>query len=261
MSLLEVSGLGIGFGGLRAVDNVGFSAQPGEIVSIIGPNGAGKTTLFNMISGVYLPDSGHVRLDGKDVTAAEPHRLARMGLTRTFQNLQIFQEMTVLENVIVGFHQSESGSLLADLLALPAARRRSQIARAQAQELLKRVRLDKAAEELAGNLSYGALKRLEIARALAMQPRVLLLDEPAAGCNAVETEEIDHLIAELAQSGIAILLVEHDMKMVMRISNHIVVLDHGEKIAEGSPESVSKNPAVIAAYLGAGDEESVDADS
>ncbi|KEP69968.1 ABC transporter ATP-binding protein [Thioclava sp. BHET1] len=261
MSLLDVSGLGIGFGGLRAVDNVGFSAEPGEIVSIIGPNGAGKTTLFNMISGVYLPDSGHVRLDGRDVTGAAPHRLARMGLTRTFQNLQIFQDMTVLENVIVGFHQSESGALLSDLLALPAARKRSEIARMQARELLRRVRLDKAAEELAGNLSYGALKRLEIVRALAMQPRVLLLDEPAAGCNAVETEEIDHLIVELAQSGIAILLVEHDMKMVMRISNHVVVLDHGEKIAEGSPESVSKNPDVIAAYLGAGDEESVDADS
>ncbi|WP_174802941.1 ABC transporter ATP-binding protein [Martelella limonii] len=260
MSLLEVHGLGIAFGGLKAVNDVSFSASAGEIVSVIGPNGAGKTTLFNMISGVYLPGSGKVMLDGRDITAANPDRLARLGLTRTFQNLQIFQEMSVLENVIAGFHLQEKGPLLADLLALPGSKRRSAAARAGALSLLERVGLAKAAERQAGNLSYGALKRLEIARALAVSPRVLLLDEPAAGCNAVETEEIDRLIAELAKSGIAILLVEHDMKMVMRISNHIVVLDHGEKIAEGSPEDVARNKAVIAAYLGAEQEEAADAD-
>ena len=250
MTLLQVEGLGIRFGGLKAVNDVGFSAKAGEIVSVIGPNGAGKTTLFNMISGVYLPNSGKVMLDGQDVTRFGPHLLARMGMTRTFQNLQIFQDMTVLENVIVGFHQVERGHLLADLLALPGTKRRSADVREKAMALLTRVRLDKAAEQIAGNLSYGALKRLEIVRALAMSPRVLLLDEPAAGCNAVETEEIDEFIAELAASGIAILLVEHDMKMVMRISNHIVVLDHGEKIAEGKPDEVSRNPDVISAYLG-----------
>ena len=260
MSLLEVHGLGIAFGGLKAVNDVSFSASAGEIVSVIGPNGAGKTTLFNMISGVYLPGSGKVMLDGRDITAANPDRMARLGLTRTFQNLQIFQEMSVLENVIAGFHLQEKGPLLADLLALPGSKRRSAAARAGALSLLERVGLAKAAERQAGNLSYGALKRLEIARALAVSPRVLLLDEPAAGCNAVETEEIDRLIAELAKSGIAILLVEHDMKMVMRISNHIVVLDHGEKIAEGSPEDVARNKAVIAAYLGAEQEEAADAD-
>ncbi len=250
MTLLNVEGLGIAFGGLKAVDNVSFSVNPGEIVSVIGPNGAGKTTLFNMISGVYMPKSGKVRLNGEEVTGFSPHLLARRGMSRTFQNLQIFQNMTVLENAIAGFHLREKGSVFADLLGLPASRRRSREAQAGARELLARVGLANAAELEAGNLSYGALKRLEIARALALDTKVLLLDEPAAGCNAVETEEIDHLIAEVAASGVAILLVEHDMKMVMRISNHIVVLDHGVKIAEGDPAAVARNPDVIAAYLG-----------
>ena len=249
-ALLSVEGLGISFGGLKAVNDVSFTVQPGEITSVIGPNGAGKTTLFNMISGVYQPGSGRVVLGGEDVTGVAPHLLARRGMSRTFQNLQIFQSMTVLENAIAGYHLQERGPVLADLFNLPSSRRRAAQAQAGARELLARVGLDRAAEREAGNLSYGALKRLEIARALALSPKILLLDEPAAGCNAVETEEIDHLIAEVAKSGVAILLVEHDMKMVMRISNHIVVLDHGEKIAEGDPASVSRNPAVIAAYLG-----------
>jgi len=251
MTLLSIEGLGISFGGLKAVNDVSFTVKPGEIVSVIGPNGAGKTTLFNMISGVYQPGMGKVVLNGEDVTAMSPHLLARRGMCRTFQNLQVFQSMTVLENTIAGYHLQESGHALSDLLNLPASRRRAKAAEAGARELLKRVGLERAAEREAGNLSYGSLKRLEIARAMALKPSVLLLDEPAAGCNAVETEEIDHLIAEIAASGVAILLVEHDMKMVMRISNHIVVLDHGEKIAEGDPASVSRNPAVIAAYLGA----------
>lgn len=250
MSLLEIHGLGITFGGLRAVHDVAFSVEPGEIVSVIGPNGAGKTTLFNMISGIYRPGAGRVVLDRDDVTGMAPFRLARRGMSRTFQNLQIFQNMTVLENAIAGFHLQEQGALLSDLFNLRASRARARRAEEGARALLQRVGLERAAEREAASLSYGSLKRLEIARALALQPKVLLLDEPAAGCNAVETEEIDHLIAEVAATGVAILLVEHDMKMVMRISNHIVVLDHGEKIAKGPPDAISRDPAVIAAYLG-----------
>lgn len=250
-TLLSVEGLSIGFGGLKAVNDVSFAVKPGEIVSVIGPNGAGKTTLFNMISGIYEPGAGKVVLNGEDVTAMAPHILARRGMSRTFQNLQIFQSMTVLENAVAGYHLQEIGSVTADLLGLPASRRRAQAAEEGARKLLARVGLERAAEREAGSLSYGSLKRLEIARALALNPKVLLLDEPAAGCNAVETEEIDRLIAEVAATGVSILLVEHDMKMVMRVSNHIIVLDHGEKIAEGDPETVSRNPAVIAAYLGA----------
>ena len=250
MNLLEVEELGIDFGGVKAVDGLSFAVPRGLIFSIIGPNGAGKTTLFNMISGVYRPSRGRIRLAGQDVAARPPHLLAADGLSRTFQNLQIFFRMTALENVMVGRHLHERGPLLPQLFALPSVRRRHREPQARARELLDFVGLASAADLPAASLSYGALKRLEIARALATEPKLLLLDEPAAGCNAVETEEIDRLIQVVAENGVTVMLVEHDMRLVMKISHRILVLDYGKKLAEGTAAEVRANPDVIRAYLG-----------
>ena len=247
---LTAENIGISFGGLRALDGVGFAARAGEILAIIGPNGAGKTTLFNIVSGLYRATDGRIALGGEDVTDAPPHRLAARGLSRTFQNLQVFFRMTALENVMAGRHLRERSGLFADLFRLPATRRANAATREAAMALLAEVGLADKAELPAGSLPYGALKRLEIARALATDPRVLLLDEPAAGCNPVETEEIDRLIAQVAARGVAVVLIEHDMKLVMRISRHVVVLNQGRMLAEGTPEQVRTNPEVIAAYLG-----------
>jgi branched-chain amino acid transport system ATP-binding protein len=250
MSLLKVEGLGLHFGGIAAVDDLTFTVPEGRIYSIIGPNGAGKTTLFNMISGVYRPSRGRIRFAGADVTNMEPHRLARLGVSRTFQNLQIFFRLTALENVMVGRHVHEPKGILAHALRLPSVRRANRDCADRARELLKFVGLGPDADRIAGGLPYGALKRLEIARALASEPKLLLLDEPAAGCNAVETEEIDGLIQQVARQGITVALVEHDMKLVMKISDHILVLDRGRRLAEGSAAQVRANPDVIRAYLG-----------
>ena len=231
MTILGARDIGISFGGIKAIDGVNFSVSPGQILSIIGPNGAGKTTLFNIVSGVYECDQGRVELSGEDVTRLTPDKLAARGLSRTFQNLQIFQRMTAAENVMVGRHLRERCNLLADLFRLPSVTRQNSETREAALTLLDDVGLRSSADIAAGSLSYGACKRLEIARALAAEPRVLLLDEPAAGCNAVETEEIDELIRRVAAKGIAVVLVEHDMKLVMKISNHILVLNRGKPIA------------------------------
>ena len=252
--VLVAEDIGISFGGIRALDGVGFAAQAGEVMAIIGPNGAGKTTLFNIVSGVYRAGSGRVRLGGQDVTEAPPHRLAALGLSRTFQNLQVFSRMTAVENVMVGRHLQEgagaASGLLSDLFRLPGTRSRNRATRAAAMALLEEVGLAALAEVPAGSLPYGALKRLEIARALATGPRVLLLDEPAAGCNPVETEEIDRLIEWVAARGVCVVLIEHDMKLVMRVSRHVVVLNQGRLLAEGTPAEVRRNPEVVAAYLG-----------
>ncbi|WP_407194669.1 ABC transporter ATP-binding protein [Bradyrhizobium sp. STM 3566] len=251
MSLLTATGISIRFGGLTALQDIGFALDPGDVLSIIGPNGAGKTTLFNIVSGLYTPSTGSIHLDGKDITNDSPERLARLGMSRTFQNLQIFFRMTALENVMTGRHRWERTWILGDLFAMPGTWRQNTESRRVSLALLERVGLSGQADTLAGNMSYGALKRLEIARALATEPRVLLLDEPAAGCNAVETAEIDELIQQIARSGVAVVLVEHDMRLVMKISSHILVLAQGRTLAEGRPEFIRSHPEVIAAYLGA----------
>jgi branched-chain amino acid transport system ATP-binding protein len=250
MSLLSVRDIGIEFGGVTALQSVSLDVKPAEIFAIIGPNGAGKTTLFNVISGLYEPKQGRVELRGNDVTRLPMHRLSALGLSRTFQNLQIFFRMTAAENVMVGRHLHEKRGVLAHLFALPSASRQNAETREKAEELLSFVGLKGISDQVAGNLPYGVLKRLEIARALAAEPKVLLLDEPAAGCNATETAEIDEIIQKIAARGIAVVLVEHDMRLVMKISHRIHVLESGRTLVEGSAQEVRTNPKVIAAYLG-----------
>ena len=248
--MLVAERLSVAFGGVRAIDDVSLAVAPGLVFSIIGPNGAGKTTLFNVISGLYRPERGRVRLAGEDVTALAPEGLARRGLSRTFQNLQIFFRMSVIENVMVGRHRHETTGMFADLFHLPAVRRQNRMTREAAAAALERVGLAAASERPAGSLSFGDLKRLELARALASEPKLLLLDEPAAGCNAVETEGIATVIRRLSRDGITVVLVEHDMRLVMNVSDRIHVLANGRTLAEGAADEVRTNPAVIAAYLG-----------
>jgi len=250
MTMLAVENIHMEFGGVRALDNLHFSVEPDTIHSIIGPNGAGKTTLFNVITGLYRPSAGQVRFEGKDVTGTNPHVLAALGISRTFQNLQIFFNMTAIENVMVGRHLHSDRNFLSSLLRLPAVIRSNADSRIRAAELMDFVGLAAYRDEPADSLPYGALKRLEIARALATEPRLLLLDEPAAGCNPRETQEIDTLIQKIAAQGVTVILVEHDMRLVMGVSDTILVLDYGRKLAEGSAEEIRANPDVIAAYLG-----------
>jgi branched-chain amino acid transport system ATP-binding protein len=252
MSLLRVNGLSKVFGGVRAVADLSFEIAAGHVHSIIGPNGAGKTTLFNLITGVYAPTAGQIRLADEDVTELSTAARAARGLQRTFQNLQIFYNMTAIENVMVGRHLHLKPRLVPALLCLPGVGRADREARERATELMRFVGLAPWLDAHADAMPYGALKRLEIARALAAEPRVLLLDEPAAGLNPVETAEIDELIKKIAEADTTVVLVEHDMKLVMGVSDRILVLDYGRKLAEGTAAEVRANPDVIRAYLGAG---------
>lgn len=250
MTVLQAHRLSIAFGGVRALNDVSVNIESTQVYSIIGPNGSGKTTLFNLISGIYTPDEGSIRLAGKAVSGLTPDQLARRGLSRTFQNLQIFSRMSVLENVMVGRHRHERTGIFADLLHWRSVARQNRTTREAARAALARVGLAGSADRSAGSLAYGGLKRLEVARALASEPTVLLLDEPAAGCNPVETQEIDGVIRSIVKDGITVVLVEHDMRLVMNISDRIQVLANGRTLAEGTPEEVRSNAAVIEAYLG-----------
>ena len=247
---LRIEHLSKEFGGVRAIDDLSWSIRPGTIHSIIGPNGAGKTTLLNLLTGVYAPSAGRVFFAGRDLTGAPPHAFAAAGIGRTFQNLQIFFNMTALENVMTGRHLRERCGLAAALLHTPGLKRAEEQCRARARELLGFLGLEGYAQTGADAMPYGALKRLEIARALAAEPSLLLLDEPAAGLNPTEAREIDALVKELAGRGTTVILVEHNMRLVMGVSDHILVLDYGRRLSEGTAAEICADPRVIEAYLG-----------
>jgi len=249
-ALLSVRGVYKEFGGLMAVSDASFDIQAGNITALIGPNGAGKTTLFNLITGHHSIDRGEIYCEVERIDKLPPHEIAAKGIIRTFQNLQIFGNMTVLENVMVGLHLQGKSGLLAASLRLPSARREENEFHNKAYQYLEMVELGSRADESANSLPYGEQRRLEIARALAAQPRILLLDEPAAGLSRPETLALDDLICKLRDKGLTIFLVEHDMDLVMGIADEIIVLQYGMKIAEGTPEEIQSNPEVIQAYLG-----------
>lgn len=254
--MLTVQGVTKGFGGVRAVDAVSFRVEQGQICGLIGPNGAGKTTLFNVISGFLQPEAGDVLFLGRSIVPLPPHQRAALGIARTFQHVQLFPQVTVLENVMVGAHQHGRESMIGGILKTRRERREEAHLEARARQALARVGIADLWSALPRNLSYGLQKCVEVARALAAEPRLLLLDEVAAGLNDAETEELGRLIGSLRGQGMTVLLVEHYMPLVMSVCENVVVLDFGKKIAEGSPDQIRANPSVIEAYLGTSSERS-----
>ena len=250
-ALLSVKNLSMRFGGLLAVDGVNLEVQPGQVVSMIGPNGAGKTTVFNCLTGFYKPSGGEILLRGEPVQGLPGHKIAQKGVVRTFQNVRLFKEMTAIENLLVAQHRHLNTNLLAGLFKTPGFRRSERQSMELAAQWLDRVNLTEVANRPANTLAYGQQRRLEIARCMMTKPQLLMLDEPAAGLNPRETDELEHLIAELrTHYHITVLLIEHDMKLVMSISDHIYVINQGRPLADGTPEQVRNNPDVIKAYLG-----------
>ncbi len=250
MALLTVTGLEKRFGGVTAIAGLDFEVEQGIIFAIIGPNGAGKTTLFNLLTGIYSPTAGSVNFDGHDLILLKPFQIAQLGVTRTFQNLQIFLNMTVLDNVMVGCHLRSQCGIIEAALRLPSVLREEKRVRDMAMEALEFCGMQDVAHRNADSLPYGMLKKLEVARALAARPRMLLMDEPAAGLNDTETMVMSRLIRDIAGSGVTVLLVEHNMGLVMDVSDRVLVLNYGELLSQGTPQEVQCDPRVIAAYLG-----------
>jgi len=253
-AILEVRDLAKHFGGVRAVDGVSCRVPEGMIYAVIGPNGAGKTTFFNCLNGIEKPTSGSILFDGADITGLAPHRVASLGVARTWQTIQLFEHMTALENVMVGLHSRTRAGMLASMLRLPRHWRTERQARSEALARLDQLGIAELAGQHPGALPFLKQRRIELARALASEPRLLLLDEPAAGLNSRETAELGELIHSIRESGVTVVLVEHDMSLVMEISDRVFVLDHGTPVMEGTPREVQEDPRVIAVYLGEDDE-------